>query len=78
MFQALEVQKHKVEEGKATVTSQQREIQQLSEKCEEIEKKRQKLAQDIQIKDNKLSVMDGQLSHTKAQLDTMSNKVKFS
>lgn len=53
----------------------QREIQNLSDSCEEVEKKRQKLAQELQIKENKLSVIEGQLSHAKAQLDSESQKV---
>jgi hypothetical protein len=53
----------------------QREIQNLSESCEDVEKKRQKLAQELQIKDNKLSIVEGQLSHAKAQLDTETHKV---
>lgn len=76
LLQALANQKKKVEEEKNLGASLQREIQILSESCEDVEKKRQKIAQELQIKDNKLSIVEGQLSHSKAQLDTELQKVK--
>lgn len=76
LLQALANQKKKVEEEKNLGASLQREIQILSESCEDVEKKRQKIAQELQIKDNKLSIVEGQLSHAKAQLDTELQKVK--
>lgn len=47
----------------------------LSESCEDLEKKRQKLASELQTKDNRVSCLDGTLSHTKAQLNTETQKV---
>lgn len=76
-LQALAVQKRKVEEEKNNQSSLKRENQTLSESCQDIENKRQKLAQELQSKENQISCLDGKLSHTKAQLDTETAKVSF-
>ena len=47
----------------------------MSESCQDIENKRQKLAQELHTKENQISCLDGKLSHTKAQLETESAKV---
>lgn len=49
----------------------------MSETCQDVENKRQKLAQELQSKENQISCLDGKLSHTKAQLDTETAKVSF-
>ncbi|KAL5008958.1 hypothetical protein ScPMuIL_014539 [Solemya velum] len=73
--QALQVQKRKVEDERNQVASVKRENQSLLESCEEAEKKRHKLLQDIHTKDNHISCLEGQLSHTKSNLGTESTKV---
>lgn len=69
------MQKRKVEDERNQVASVKRENQSLLESCEEAEKKRHKLLQDIHTKDNHISCLEGQLSHTKSNLGTESTKV---
>ena len=52
-------------------------MQTLSETCEDLERKRQKVATELQTKDARISCLDGQFSHTKAQLDAELRKVKL-
>lgn len=75
VFQALQIQKRKVDEEKNQYSGLKRENQNLSETCQEIEKKREKLAHDLTQKENQLSCLDGKLSHTKSQLDAETKKV---
>lgn len=74
--QALQAQKRKTEEEKNQQGVLKREAQSLSETCQDLEKKRQKLAQDIQTKTNHVSCLEGQLSHAKQSLDAETNKVQ--
>ena len=75
-MQALQVQKRKVDEEKNQYSGLKRENQTLSETCEDLEKKREKLAHDLQQKENQLSCLDGKFSHTKSQLEAETKKVK--
>lgn len=64
-----------MEEEQKQAGSLKKEIQTLSVNCESVEQKRQKLAQEMQVKDNRFSCVDGQLAHVKAQLDAETHKV---
>ena len=71
---ALEKQKRLTEEEKGKHSNLKREIQSLTETCDEAERNRQKLLHEIQQKDGKLSCIEGQLNRMKQSLDNETNK----
>ena len=52
-----------------------REIQSLTESCDDVEQKRQKLATDVHTKEQHINALNGQLAHLKKSLDQETNKV---
>lgn len=71
---ALEKQKRLTEEEKGKHSTLKREIQSLSESCDEAERNKQKLQHEIQLKDGKISCIEGQLNRVKQCLDVETNK----
>ncbi|XP_055957032.1 centromere protein F [Patella vulgata] len=72
--QSLSVQKRKLEEEKSLYATLKHDNQVLEKDLGEIEKKRAKLAQELQTKDNHISCLTGQLSHTKTSVDNEISK----
>ena len=66
--------KRLTEEEKGKHSNLKREIQSLTETCDEAERNRQKLLHEIQQKDGKLSCIEGQLNRMKQSLDNETNK----
>ncbi|KAK3093159.1 hypothetical protein FSP39_012052 [Pinctada imbricata] len=73
--QALRVEKRKVEEEKSQYGSLQRDYKALSEQCQEVENKRQKLATDVHTKDNLISCLECKVSQAKSQYEAETAKM---
>ena len=70
----LQKQKKLTDEEKGRNSSLKREIQTLTESCEDLERTRQKFLHESQTKDSRISILEGQLSKTKQNLESESNK----
>lgn len=75
IFQVVQKEKRKLEDERSQVAALKRESQSLSEACEDVEQKRQKLAADLHSKDSHISALNGQISHLKKLLDQEAAKV---
>lgn len=71
---ALAVQKRKNEEEKSKCTGLQRELQSVSERYDSASKAREKLAQEIHLKDSRLNVVEGQLQSAKQAYESEKSK----
>lgn len=61
---------------KSEASALKRENQSLVESCENLEKTRQKLAHDIQTKEQQVNYLEGQLNLCKKQTDRLEQEVK--
>ena len=75
LFQVIQKEKRRTEDEKSQVAALKREVQLLSESCQEIEDKKQKCAADLQTRDGQINVLNGQIAHTKKLLDQETAKV---
>lgn len=71
----IQKEKRKGEDERSQLASLKREMQSMSNSCEEIEQKRQKLATDLHTKDSHVNALNGQIAHLKKMLETENNKV---
>ena len=73
--QALQNQKKKTEEEKASATQAARDNKNLSEACENLQKKSSKLQHDLHTKDGQILNLQGLLARSKQALDGENGKV---
>lgn len=71
---ALAVQKRKNDEGKSKVADLQRELQSIAERYEDASKAREKLTQEVQLKESRLNVVEGQLQSAKQAYENEKSK----
>ena len=71
---ALAIQKRKNEEEKSRCIDLQRELQSIVERYEDASKAREKLSQEIQLKDSRLNVVEGQLQSAKQAVENEKSK----
>ncbi|XP_027274519.1 centromere protein F isoform X2 [Cricetulus griseus] len=73
---ALQKQKQKVEDGKTEGADLKRENQRLMEICENLEKAKQKVSHELQVKESKVNFQEGQLSSCKKQIEKLEQELK--
>ncbi|XP_033001351.1 centromere protein F [Lacerta agilis] len=73
---ALQKQKQKVENEKNEGATLKRENQNLMELCDSLEKTRQKLSHELQVKESQVSVQEGQLLSSKKQTERLEQELK--
>lgn len=73
---ALQKQKQKVEDGKTEGADLKRENQRLMEICENLEKTRQKLSHELQVKESQVNFQESQLSSCKKQIEKLEQELK--
>ncbi|XP_055966521.1 centromere protein F [Sorex fumeus] len=73
---ALQKQKQKVESERSEGVSLKRENQSLVEACEGLERAKQKMAHELQLKETQLSFQEGQLSSGKKQIERLEQELK--
>ncbi|XP_021500994.1 centromere protein F [Meriones unguiculatus] len=73
---ALQKQKQKVEDGKTEGADLKRENQRLIEICETLEKTKQKLSHELQVKESQVNFQESQLSSCKKQIEKLEQELK--
>nr|XP_056709048.1 centromere protein F [Euleptes europaea] len=73
---ALQKQKQKVENEKTEGATLKRENQSLIELCDNLEKTRQKLSHELQVKESQVSFQEGQLLSSKKQAERLEQELK--
>ncbi|XP_077195333.1 centromere protein F isoform X2 [Paroedura picta] len=73
---ALQKQKQKVENEKTEGATLKRENQSLIELCDNLEKTRQKLSHELQVKESQVSFQEGQLTSSKKQIERLEQDLK--
>ncbi|XP_069315641.1 centromere protein F [Eulemur rufifrons] len=73
---ALQKQKQKVENEKTEGTNLKREHQRLIEICENLEKTKQKISHELQVKESQVNFQEGQLNSTKKQIEKLEQELK--
>ncbi|KAL1769923.1 centromere protein F [Sigmodon hispidus] len=73
---ALQKQKQKVEDGKTEGADLKRENQRLMEICENLEKTKQKISHELQVKESQVNFQEGQLSSFKKQIEKLEQDLK--
>ncbi|XP_037353850.1 centromere protein F [Talpa occidentalis] len=73
---ALQKQKQKVENEKTEGINLKRENQSLMEICENLEKTKQKIAHDLQVKESQVNFQGGQLNSSKKQIEKLEQELK--
>lgn len=73
---ALQKQKQKVEDGKTEGADLKRENQRLMEICENLEKTRQKLSHELQVKESQVNFQESQLSSCRKQIEKLEQELK--
>nr|XP_045002062.1 centromere protein F isoform X2 [Jaculus jaculus] len=73
---ALQKQKQKVENEKIEGTSLKRENQRLMEICENLEKVKQKISHELQVKESQVNFQEGQLNSGKKQIEKLEQELK--
>ncbi|MBN3313186.1 CENPF protein, partial [Atractosteus spatula] len=73
---ALQKQKQKMEVEKNEVTALKRENQSLVESCDNLEKTRQKVTHELQVKEQQLNYLEGQLAASKKQIEKLEQEIK--
>ncbi|XP_040594187.1 centromere protein F isoform X2 [Mesocricetus auratus] len=73
---ALQKQKQKVEDGKTEGADLKRENQRLMEICENLDKAKQKVSHELQVKESKVNFQEGQLSSCKKQIEKLEQELK--
>ncbi|ETE70044.1 hypothetical protein L345_04150, partial [Ophiophagus hannah] len=75
---ALEKQKQKVDKEKNEGAALKRENQNLMELCDNLEKNRQKLFHELQMKESQINFQEGQLISSKKQVESLEQDFKSS
>ncbi|XP_054852732.1 centromere protein F [Eublepharis macularius] len=73
---ALQKQKQKVEDEKNEGATLKRENQSLIELCDNLEKTKQKLSHELQVKESQVSFQEGQLISSKKQIERLEQELK--
>ncbi|XP_010640824.1 centromere protein F isoform X1 [Fukomys damarensis] len=73
---ALQKQKQKVETEKTEGTNLKRENQRLMEICENLEKTKQKISHELQVKESQVNFQEGQLNSGKKQIEKLEQELK--
>ncbi|XP_059137207.1 centromere protein F [Peromyscus eremicus] len=73
---ALQKQKQKVEDGKTEGADLKRENQRLVEICETLERTKQKISHELQVKESQLNFQEGQLSSCRKQIEKLELELK--
>uniref|UniRef100_G1RW78 Centromere protein F n=1 Tax=Nomascus leucogenys TaxID=61853 RepID=G1RW78_NOMLE len=72
----LQKQKQKVENEKTEGTNLKRENQRLMEICESLEKSKQKISHELQVKESQVNFQEGQLNSGKKQIEKLEQELK--
>ncbi|XP_027537723.1 centromere protein F [Neopelma chrysocephalum] len=73
---ALQKQKQKVENEKNESTILKRENQSLMELCDNLEKAKQKISHDLQVKESQVNIQSGQLNSSKKDIERLEQELK--
>uniref|UniRef100_A0ABI7WC29 Centromere protein F n=1 Tax=Felis catus TaxID=9685 RepID=A0ABI7WC29_FELCA len=73
---ALQKQKQKVEHEKTEGANLKRENQSLMEVCENLEKTKQKISHELQVKESQVNFQEGQLNSSKKQIEKLEQELK--
>nr|XP_009490001.1 PREDICTED: centromere protein F [Pelecanus crispus] len=73
---ALQKQKQKVENEKNEVVTLKRENQSLMELCDSLEKAKQKISHDLQVKESQVNIQSGQLNSSKKDIERLEQELK--
>ncbi|XP_062427803.1 centromere protein F [Rhea pennata] len=73
---ALQKQKQKVENEKNEGATLKRENQSLMELCDSLEKAKQKISHDLQVKESQINFQLGQLNSSKKQIERLEQELK--
>uniref|UniRef100_A0A8C6W951 Centromere protein F n=1 Tax=Nannospalax galili TaxID=1026970 RepID=A0A8C6W951_NANGA len=73
---SLQKQKQKVENEKTEGTNLKRENQRLMEICENLEKTKQKISHELQVKESQVNLQEGQLNSAKRQIEKLEQELK--
>ncbi|KAM7061111.1 centromere protein F [Acridotheres tristis] len=73
---ALQKQKQKVENEKNESAILKRENQSLMELCDNLEKAKQKISHDLQVKESQVSIQSGQLNSCKKDIERLEQELK--
>ncbi|XP_009947335.1 PREDICTED: centromere protein F [Leptosomus discolor] len=73
---ALQKQKQKVENEKNEAATLKRENQSLMELCDSLEKTKQKISHDLQVKESQVNIQSGQLNSSKKDIERLEQEVK--
>ncbi|XP_012369180.1 centromere protein F [Octodon degus] len=73
---ALQKQKQKVETEKTEGANLKRENQRLMEICENLEKSKQRISHDLQVKESQVNFQEGQLSSGRKQIEKLEQELK--
>ncbi|XP_025904199.1 centromere protein F isoform X2 [Nothoprocta perdicaria] len=73
---ALQKQKQKVENEKNEGATLKRENQSLMELCDNLEKAKQKISHDLQVKESQVNFQSGQLNSSKKQIERLEQELK--
>ncbi|KAK1170664.1 centromere protein F [Acipenser oxyrinchus oxyrinchus] len=76
MEAAFQKQKQKVENEKNEVTAIKRENQCLVESCNNLEKSRQKITHDLQVKEQQVNNLKGEISSSKKLVEKLEHELK--
>ena len=67
---------HKAENEKTEATTLKRENQSLKGVCENLEKAKQDISHDLQVKESQVNFQKGQLSSTRKQIEKLEEELK--
>ncbi|XP_071434685.1 centromere protein F [Pithys albifrons albifrons] len=73
---ALQKQKQKVESEKNESAILKRENQSLMELCDSLEKAKQKISHDLQVKESQVNIQSGQLNSSKKDIERLEQELK--
>ncbi|XP_074020807.1 centromere protein F [Numenius arquata] len=73
---ALQKQKQKVENEKNEAATLKRENQSLMELCDSLEKAKQKISNDLQVKESQVNIQSGQLNSSKKNIKKLEQELK--
>ncbi|KAM6406826.1 centromere protein F [Pluvialis apricaria] len=73
---ALQKQKQKVENEKNEAATLKRENQGLMELCDSLEKAKQKISHDLQVKESQVNIQSGQLNSSKKDIERLEQELK--
>ncbi|XP_010160241.1 PREDICTED: centromere protein F, partial [Eurypyga helias] len=73
---ALQKQKQKVENEKNEAATLKRENQSLMELCDSLEKAKQKISHDLQVKESQVNIQSGQLNSSKKDIERLEQELK--